>query len=495
MNQKRSSYCFKMRTGGINVKNEKEEARDQEYIQIILADPNNPTAFLNLDGEIYQTNDRFVECFGLGQFDNIEKLVKEELSHLWVRHLKIVQEAGYSTFNFDTILPLDKACSIKVRLIYSERLGKIISSFTDPLYLKMEQEIRNLNVFRKSTDLMIVLDRNGIIQDVNELTYDFFAVSRDYFIGKSYLDIILLLKITPAESEVYGRKVLEKGYAEILQRYEPSPDDIRYYQVTTFLDEESGLVITRVANHTEKVVLRQQLSYKEPLAEVGQLAASIAHEIRNPMTTLKGFTQLLRSSATEESNKYLDVIDDEIGRMESILSEMLVLSKPSTLEKNLLSLDIVLSDMIKLVHPKARLEGVSFEQNGIDFPKVLIYGDETKIKQVLLNLFKNSLEAMVSGGIITIRLEEVDEEQIILRISDTGKGMTTTQMKNIYLPYFTTRQEGTGLGLPFVIKTIEDHGGTIEVSSMVGVGSEFILTFPTANTQIKNEAVAAGDMI
>ncbi|MCZ2257184.1 ATP-binding protein [Sporosarcina sp. G11-34] len=476
------------------MKNEKEEANDREYIRIILADPNNPTVLLNLDGEIYQANDRFFECFGLARFDNVDNLMIEGSSQTWGRHIKLANEVGFSTFTFDTILPTNKTCSIKARLIYSERLGKTIADFTDPVYLEMEQKIRNLNVFRKSTELMIIVDRNGIIQDVNDLTYDFFALPKDYFIGNNYEKVTLLLNVTPSESESYRKNIREKGYVEILRRFEHSPEDIRYYQIRTFLDEESGLIITRVANHTEKVVLRQQLSYKEPLAEIGQLAASIAHEIRNPMTTLKGFTQLLRSSATEESNKYLDVLDDEIGRMESILSEMLVLSKPSTMEKKLLSLDVVVADMITLVQPKARLEGVSFEQNEEVFPQILIYGDETKIKQVLLNLFKNALEAMTSGGVIKIKLEEVDEDQILLRISDTGKGMTTTQLKSIYLPYFTTRQEGTGLGLPFVIKTIEDHGGTIEVSSIVGVGSEFTLTFPMPVSQIKNEVLVEREL-
>ena len=475
------------------MKNEKDG--EGEYIRILLEDPSSPTAILNPSGEVYQANDRFGECFGVDKLATIKDLPNYDSAHNWDSYLKLTTEIGYSIFHMDIVLPPNKTCSVKVRLIYNERLDKIISYFTILSPLKSEKELRNLNVFRKSTTLMIIFDKKGFVQDVNELTHEFFHLPREFFIGKSYRELSLLLPISVAKFDVYVRKVVRKGSAEALQRYELSSDKIRYYHFTTFFDEESGMYITRVANHTEKVNLEQQLSFKEPLAEVGQLAASIAHEIRNPMTTLKGFTQLLRGSASEESNKYLDVIDDEIGRMESILSEMLVLSKPSTKEKILISLDRIMSDMIILVHPKARLEGVSFVQNVAPFPETLIYGDETKIKQVLLNLLKNALEAMGSGGIITIDLDVAKDNQINLSITDTGKGMTLTQMKRIFMPYFTTRSEGTGLGLPFVIKTVEDHGGTISVSSNVGVGSSFILSFPPAILQVKSEILEKRELL
>lgn len=475
------------------MKNEKDS--EGEYIRILLEDPSSPTAILNLTGEVYQANDRFEECFGVDQLRTIKDLTNCDSAHNWDNYLKLTIEMGYSTFLMDIVLSSNKMSSVKVRLLYNERLEKIISYFTILSPLKSEEEMRKLNVFRRSTTLMIVFDKKGIVQDVNELTHDFFDLPREFFIGKSYDKFSLLLPISLAKFEVYVRKVIKKGSAETLQRYEPSSDEIRYYHINTFFDGESGMYITRIGNHTEKVVLEQQLSFKEPLAEVGQLAASIAHEIRNPMTTLKGFTQLLRGSASEESNKYLDVIDDEIGRMESILSEMLVLSKPSRKEKILISLDRIMTDMITLVHPKARLEGVSFVQNVAPFPETLIYGDEIKIKQVLLNLLKNALEAMSAGGIITIGLDVAEDNQINLSITDTGKGMTLTQLKRIFMPYFTTRSEGTGLGLPFVIKTVEDHGGTISVSSNVGVGSSFILSFPPAISQVKSEILAERELL
>ncbi len=101
--------------------------------------------------------------------------------------------------------------------------------------------------------------------------------------------------------------------------------------------------------------------------------------------------------------------------------------------------------------------------------EVFIFGDEAKLKQVLLNLMKNALEAMDQGGKLTISLKAIGDNKVNILVSDTGQGMSGTQLKQVFMPFFTTRSEGTGLGLPFVIKTVEEHGGTVSVSSGLGL--------------------------
>ena len=115
----------------------------------------------------------------------------------------------------------------------------------------------------------------------------------------------------------------------------------------------------------------------------------------------------------------------------------------------------------------------------------LIFGDSDKMKQVLLNLFKNALESMQIGGKLSIHLTEHDEK-LLLSITDTGKGMTHHQVSQVFMPFFSSKPGGTGLGLPFVLKAVEDHGGTIAVESQVGEGTKFILTFPRAKEGVNN---------
>ena len=178
--------------------------------------------------------------------------------------------------------------------------------------------------------------------------------------------------------------------------------------------------------------------------------------------------------------KYLSVIDEEIDRMESILSEMLILSKPGLNEKTTFSLGVLVADMIQVVYPKALMDGITITQKENILKDSLIFGDSDKIKQVLLNLFKNAIEAMTPGGNLSISVNLDTPGKVVLGISDTGKGMDIYQVKRVFMPFFTTKSDGSGLGLPFVLKNIEEHGGTIAIESEVDVGTTFIVTFPSA---------------
>ncbi|WP_210469565.1 ATP-binding protein [Sporosarcina sp. 6E9] len=440
-----------------------------------------PAAILEVSGRVIQLNDEFKEKFGMGNINHIKDLSDEMSNHLWDEKLALTINEGHTSSTFPiAIEPQSKADSVRVHLIHCNHSKRIIALINVPEVLREEPDVSNLKIFQKSKSLFIAYDQTGTIQNVNKHANRFLGMSGKSLIGKSACEFFGLLGFSKEESTPFIQKVIAEGYAETLHAYEKSPEEVSYFYIKTYYDDSIGMFITRIADRTEQVILEKRLAHKESLYEVGQLAASIAHEIRNPITTLKGFTQLLRNSTAEESEKYLTVIDDEIIRMESILNEMLILSKPSIEEKTFISLPKLLSTMIKLFQPKARIEGISIIQYTDDLEDVFIFGDEGKLKQVLLNLMKNALEAMSHGGKLTIGLEVIEDNQVNILVSDTGKGMSATQLKQIFVPFFTTETTGTGLGLPFVMKTIEEHGGTVSVSSEVGIGSVFTLSFPSA---------------
>lgn len=374
--------------------------------------------------------------------------------------------------------------TVKISLSFSQIDERVLILFNLPSSLKNIREKSGSIAFRKSDSLMIVANQNGYIEDANDLTVDFFGLPRDHFIGKKCEEIFNLFSNEVLSYQEFKCTLIKEGRAETVQQYVHSSEDLRYYKITSFYDEDSHLFLTRINDYTERTMLKRNLDRKDSLSEVGQLAASIAHEIRNPMTTLKGFTQLLKATATDETLKYLAVIDDEILRMESILSEMLFLAKPNIQEKKLVSFKKLLDDIINVIYPKATFEGIAIIQRGQLSTNSSIYGEEGKLKQVLLNLLKNGMESMGPGGTLTISIEEQKNQPLNIIIEDTGKGMNDSQLDQIFSPYFTTRSDGTGLGLPFVLKTIEDHGGTISVSSEVGVGSKFTLSFPQIDREV-----------
>src|SRR5699024_6340885 len=217
--------------------------------------------------------------------------------------------------------------------------------------------------------------------------------------------------------------LVHKNDYEFVCEFEYDEGKFDFYKVFVKKSPSEALYRIRVIDWTDYTLMQQQLTQKDSLQEVGQLAASIAHEIRNPITTLKGFIQLMKTTADETTTNYLAVINDEVDRMEAILSEMLQLAKPSSLCKDIICMAELLSTIEKIMYPKATYESIELlllnEFEGEQF----ILGEEGKLKQVLLNLLKNSMEAMDSGGKLTIQLKNSERDYVTVIIKDTGKGI------------------------------------------------------------------------
>lgn len=457
-----------------------------EDIEFFLEDMNKPVVVVDLDGNISKANYRFEYVFCVGENKNMKEIISCQSIDTWNQILKEICFKKRATFEMHVFI-IDRQYQVKVSLLYDERDKKVIVFFNLPLSFKRDREMNWSSAFRKSDNLLIISNQDGYIKEINDLTFEYFAIPKERFIGRNINLIMELFSEKSLSIDKFIKKVHEEGYAETLQQYIHPSEHIRYYHIAAYQDDYSNLILTKISDQTEMSLLKQQLAHKGSLLEVGQLAASIAHEIRNPITTLKGFTQLLKATASEETLKYLNVIDDEITRMESILSEMLFLSKPTTFEKEAILLNSLLSDIIQVFYPKATQESISIHEKGNFDEEFWILGDEGKLKQVILNLFKNGLEAMQTGGILSIGLESDEQDKVSVVIQDTGKGMDESQLSQVFMPYFTTRPEGTGLGLPFVLKTVEDHDGKISVSSELGKGTKFIITFPIVEKNISLE--------
>ncbi|CAM3096369.1 ATP-binding protein [Filibacter tadaridae] len=455
-----------------------KEEKVSQYISLLLDDPNRPCAVFGLDGTILKKNESFREKLGSEHTKAIHDFVDEDSLHTWKNFSTQVSQSEQTTVNMCVQLASKKKTIVKVNLLYFNVGRKIVAVFNLPASSNGTAGKAYVKAFRHSESFMAVIDNKGIIHDVNEMHSEFFNLPRSYFVGRKAHVLTQLLNVEAGDFINYYKKIQEYGYAEVFKRVELSPNEVKQFYITTFFDEETEMYLFRIKDRTEKMFLEERLAHKASLSTVGELAASIAHEIRNPMTTLKGFTQLLRGSATDESIRYITVIEDEIERMDSILNEMLILSKPTHSKKSVFSLEALVRDMASVLYPKAMMEGIKIVQNDNGLKNTLISGSSDKIKQVLLNLFKNALESMESGGTLTIDINQNDAKQLVVSITDTGKGMNLQQVNQIFMPFFSSKREGTGLGLPFVLKTIEEHKGTITVESEVGVGTTFTVTLP-----------------
>ncbi|MEB1807524.1 MAG: PAS domain S-box protein [Bacillaceae bacterium] len=238
--------------------------------------------------------------------------------------------------------------------------------------------------------------------------------------------------------------------------------------------EYIGSVIT-FRDITEVKKTKEILQKSEKLSLVGQMAAGIAHEIRNPLTSLKGFLQLIQSGESQKQ-LYYKIMNEEFNRIELILNELLLLAKPNptTLcEKNIIG---VLDQVVAILQPQCNIQNVQINCL-YQTEEILVFCDDNQLKQVFINLFKNAIDAMPTGGEISLEVER-ESDQVIIRVKDQGVGIPEEKLASIGRPFFSTKENGTGLGLMISFGIIENHNGKVSVTSKENQGTTFTITLP-----------------
>ncbi|MEH7483629.1 ATP-binding protein [Neobacillus drentensis] len=226
---------------------------------------------------------------------------------------------------------------------------------------------------------------------------------------------------------------------------------------TIFQNKPARHIIIRDITDRKKTL--ELLLNAEKLNVAGQLAAGIAHEVRNPLTAIKGFLQLMETKLNGHKS-YFDIIQSEIDRIELILSELLILAKPQDLKFEPVLLQTLIEDVKTLIDTQAIMNNVQIEFFN-DCGKLIINGDKNQLKQVVINFLKNAIEAMPNGGMITIELKKHGFNQVKMLIKDTGSGMPQHVLKRVGEPFFTTKESGTGLGIMNSKQIVENHHGTV----------------------------------
>ncbi|MDA7026211.1 PAS domain S-box protein [Bacillus sp. CLL-7-23] len=337
-----------------------------------------------------------------------------------------------------------------------------------------ESELKFRKVFNGSMDGIVLFNNQYKIIDANPLAGKILHIPIEQLKSFNLLDVLSEYQIENAVSQV---KTIS---------FEEMDNDIPFLlnnqkQILEFSFKRNiiqNMNMAMLRDVTERKELEERLRKSDTLHVVGELAAGIAHEIRNPMTALKGFIQLLEGSIKEEDHSlYFNVITSELKRIESIITEFLILAKPQAImyeEKNVIK---IMQDTMDLLHAQANLDNV---QMHLDYyGKIpLIYCEPNQLKQVFINILKNAIEVMPDGGNIYVKIQKKDTNHITVSLTDEGIGMAEDKLKRLGEPFYTTKERGTGLGLMVSYKIIEEHNGEIEVESIEGKGTTFHLTLP-----------------
>ncbi|KKI93060.1 histidine kinase [Bacillus sp. SA1-12] len=371
-------------------------------------------------------------------------------------------------------------------------LSVYFQDITDSKHSSSQREQHYKSLFENNPAAVYSFDLEGNFLSVNHAMEELLGYKEEELLQMSYMPLITPDEIEKTETyytnaakgaiQHYETKTIHKNGQIIEVKVTNMPiivngEIVGVYGIARDISREK---------RTEKMLLES-----EKLTAVGQLAASIAHEIRNPLTSIKGFLQLYKNTLKEINSEYLDIMSDEISRIEMITSELLILAKPQAHHYRDERVEKMIEDVVTLFGSQALMNKVDVNVQLDNLPK--IHCIASQLKQVFINLIKNSIEAMPDGGKITITGKKHGSAGIFIQIADQGVGISKELITKIGTPFYTTKEKGTGLGMMTTFKIIHSHGGTVNISSTVGKGTIVELYLPISeDKKLGKEAAIFG---
>ncbi|MCM3358967.1 ATP-binding protein [Psychrobacillus sp. MER TA 171] len=338
--------------------------------------------------------------------------------------------------------------------------------------------------FDNAKDSITVFDKDNKIIEVNPAFEDLYGWKREEVIGKS----VSILSPQYQLDETRKQEVLKGASYHFLETTDRKKDGTYFdaqITVSPIYDYQNELIALSIISRdvSFKKETENLLLQSEKLKVAGEMAAGVAHEIRNPITVISGFMQIMNGDPTQPYYRYTKVIENEIERINYIISEFLVLAKPHAKLPKKYDLTQTLDDLLVLFQPEINLNGIFLTTDIIKGP-IHLYGEEGQMKQVLINLVKNAIEAMSDNGKIHISCSIEPQDIILIKIRDNGVGMDKQVVEKIFDPFFSTKINGTGLGMMISEKIIAEHGGTIAIESQKGQGTTVTIQLPyTSNIE------------
>jgi len=336
--------------------------------------------------------------------------------------------------------------------------------------------------------LIAINERDEIIS-LNQTAESVFGYSfRDIF-GKKARDILPEPCKTLLEALKVEKKVIEKEIECSVKDGRIVPLEV----IATVLEEGTGDFLGYVIlfrDITEILHLKKEMERSQRLASLGSLAAGVAHEIRNPLSSIKGFATFFKERYQDnpEDRKTAEIMVQEVERLNRVISQLLEFARPMDMNRRWDSIQEIIRHTLKMIEGEAGEKKISIYAD-IPSEPGNIFIDADKITQVMLNLCLNAISAMDRGGTLSVALSMPHNRMVQIDVSDTGAGIDEENLSHIFDPYFTTKPSGTGLGLAIVYRIIEAHNGEIRVESERGKGTKVTVILPVGPaTMISNRS-------
>jgi PAS domain S-box-containing protein len=338
------------------------------------------------------------------------------------------------------------------------------------------------NILTNSADAILALDEDGIIKTWNKGAEAMYGYKAEEVLGKHFRFLVPEKLRGSGEMEKIQKALEEKGYVKdyVTERLTKAGKKIIVNLTATLIRDIDGTVIGRSAiarDITETLELQKQLITAESLAAVGELASTVAHEVKNPLAGISGAIQLLGEGfhAADPRKEVIGEVLRQIERLDNTINDLLLFARPQVPRPQEVDLEHLLDKILAVLKEQPAMQRVEV---GLQLDKgFALCADPQMIEQLLMNLLLNAAQAVEAKGKITVSAAKCNS-QAVITISDTGKGIPGDILEKIYTPFFTTKHRGTGLGLSISKKIVEAHRGTIDVKSGVGVGTTFRICLP-----------------
>ncbi len=312
---------------------------------------------------------------------------------------------------------------------------------------------------------LIAIDPDGNIATANTVAAHILDLTPDHLTGQS------IARVLPEELQTLLKKETTKPTIneELLNCTLADGTTIPLEVSLSDMQGDEKAVLGKVLlikDLSEIIALKNEVTRNQRLAAIGRLAGGVAHEIRNPLSSIKGFATYFkeRYAKVPEDQKIANIMIDEVTRLDRVVGQLQDFSRPVTIRKKATDLNLLIQDALMLVEQQTKEHHIDVKRL-IDPNMTSVWIDGERIRQVLLNLFINAIDAMKQGGTLTVQAERSAKEDLTIHVRDTGPGIGSEMINHIFDPYFTTKSTGTGLGLAIAHNIINTHGGTLTVTS------------------------------
>ncbi len=341
------------------------------------------------------------------------------------------------------------------------------------------------NVVESMASGLVTVDTNGRIVSTNRKASDLLGLDMKQVRGRPLESLIPSRYLNINEVVEKGKGIIEKEVDCPSGQGAAIPLSV---SVTPLKDSEGGnmgaVIILRDLREIKE--LQEKVRRSERLAALGRLSSGVAHEIRNPLSSIKGFAQYFRDKfeVGTEDKSYADIMIQEVERLNRVITQLLDFGRPKELQLALHSLSQILEHPLQLIRADLNNRGIKLIES--PFPEEEIKVDSDQITQALLNIFLNAMESMERGGTLHVEIVKKPERRgVEIRITDSGPGIPQENLSKIFDPFFSTKKKGTGLGLAITANIIEAHGGELGVESRKGKGTTFKVFLPNLIREVQ----------